>query len=43
MENKLSSIESRVEYDLIVLLKYLSKKDKMSLRAYIFGETLPGG
>ncbi len=33
MENMLSGLERLVEYDLIVLLKYLSKKDKMSLRA----------
>ena len=29
----LSSFEKMVEYDLIVVLKYLTKKDKMSLRA----------
>ena len=33
MENKLSSLERMVEYDLIVVLKYLTIKDKMSLRA----------
>ena len=33
MENKLSSLERMVEYDLKVVLKYLTKKDKMSLRA----------
>ena len=33
MEVMLSGLERMVEYDLIVLLKYLSKKDKMSLRA----------
>ena len=33
MENMLSSFEKMVEYDLIVVLKYLTKKDKMSLRA----------
>jgi len=33
MENMLSGLESMVEYDLIVVLKYLPKKDKMSLRA----------
>ena len=33
MEIMLSGLERMVEYDLIVLLKYLSKKDKMSLRA----------
>ena len=33
MENKLSSLERMVVYDLIVVLKYLTKKDKMSLRA----------
>ena len=29
----LSGLERMVEYDLIVVLKYLTKKDKMSLRA----------
>ena len=33
MENMLSGLERMVEYDLIVVLKYLTKKDKMSLRA----------
>ena len=32
MENMLSGLERMVEYDLIVVLKYLTKKDKMSLR-----------
>ena len=33
MENMLSGLERMVVYDLIVVLKYLTKKDKMSLRA----------
>ena len=33
MENKLSGLESMVVYDLMVVLKYLTKKDKGSLRA----------
>ena len=33
MENKLSSLESMVVYDLMVVLKYLNKKDKGLLRA----------
>ena len=33
MENMLSGLESMVDYDLIVVLKYLPKKDKMSIRA----------
>ena len=33
MENTLSGMERMVEYDLIVLFKLLTKKDKMSLRA----------
>ena len=32
MENMLSGLERMVVYDLIVVLKYLTKKDKMSLR-----------
>ena len=33
MDNMLSGLERMVEYDLIFVLKYLTKKDKMSLRA----------
>ena len=33
MENMLSGLERMVVYDLIVVLKHLTKKDKMSLRA----------
>ncbi|XP_023342546.1 uncharacterized protein LOC111712217 [Eurytemora carolleeae] len=33
MENKLSNLESMVVYDLMVVLKYLNKKDKGALRA----------
>ena len=33
MENKLSSLERMVEYDIIVMLKHLTKTDKMSWRA----------
>ena len=33
MENMLSGLERMVEYDLIVVLRHLTKKDKMSLRA----------
>ena len=33
MENMLSGLERMVVYDLIVVFKHLSKKDKMSLRA----------
>jgi len=33
MENMLSGLERMVFYDFIVVLKYLTKKDKMSLRA----------
>ena len=33
MENMLSGLEKMVVYDLIVVLKHLTKKDKMSLRA----------
>ncbi len=32
MENRLSSLERIVEYDLIVVLKHLTMNDKMSLR-----------